>query len=370
MRRAVPVRTFGDWGDPAPGHVEADFVAHCGPSAAGPFVQTPVLTDVATGWTECVPLVLREAGLVVQALRAARSRFPFPLRGVDFDNDGLFMNEVAVGWCRAEGLEVTRSRACRKNGQAWVGQKNGAVVRRMVGHGRLEGIGAAEALGRLYGAARLHGNLFQPSFKLREKRREGARVVRRYHPPVAPVARVLSHPAVGEEDRRRLRPLLASTDPIVALADIRAAQAELGRRVDARGTGRAEPPGRIDLARFTAGLKTAWQDGERRPTHRRRCTRRKPLPPRPSMLDPVREQLLAWLEAEPDLSAVAALQRLLARHPEGFRPEHLRTVQRFLRSSRAVMARDVLLGEPGTARGGGRADRRTRDTPGLGSIST
>jgi hypothetical protein len=94
------------------------------------------------------------------------------------------------------------------------------------------------------------------------------------------------------------------------------------------------------------------------------------LPPRPSMLDPVREQLLAWLGAEPDLSAVAALQRLLARHPEGFRPEHLRTVQRFLRSSRAVMARDVLLGEPGTARGGGRADRRTRDTPGLGSIST
>ena len=46
-------------------------------------------------------------------------------------------------------------------------QKNGAIVRRLVGHGRFEGVLAGEALSRLYAAARLHGNLFQPSFKLR-----------------------------------------------------------------------------------------------------------------------------------------------------------------------------------------------------------
>jgi len=40
------------------------------------------------------------------------------LRVVDFDNDSLFMNDLVVGWCRAEGLEVTRSRAYRKNDQA------------------------------------------------------------------------------------------------------------------------------------------------------------------------------------------------------------------------------------------------------------
>jgi hypothetical protein len=375
VRRSVPVRTFGDWGDPTPGYVEADFVAHSGPSAAGPFVQTLVLTDVATGWTECMPLVLKEASLVVEAIGAARSRFPFPLRGVDFDNDSLFMNEVVVGWCRAEGLEVTRSRAYRKNDQAWVEQKNGAIVRRAVGYGRLEGLGAAEALGRLYGAARLHGNLFQPSFKLREKRREGARVIKRYHPPVAPVARVLAHPAVAEEDKARLRTLLAATDPVVAMADIRAAQAELGKRVDARGTGRPELPVRIDLAQFTASLKTAWKEGEQRPTHRRRYTRRNPLPPRPSMLDPMRDQILAWLEAEPDLSAMVALQRLLTSHPEQFRPEHLRTVQRFLRSRRAMMAREVLLGGPAAplptpAGVGSGASQPERDSLGPGSIST
>jgi hypothetical protein len=118
VRRAVPVRTFGGWNDPPPGFVEVDFVAHAGTSAAGSFVQTMVLTDVATGWTECLPVVVRNGALVIEALIAARTLFPFPLRGVDFDNDGAFMNEAVVDWCRDQGLEVTRSRAYRKMGRA------------------------------------------------------------------------------------------------------------------------------------------------------------------------------------------------------------------------------------------------------------
>jgi hypothetical protein len=42
VRRSVPVRTFADWQDPPPGFVEADLVAHSGPSASGSFVQTLV----------------------------------------------------------------------------------------------------------------------------------------------------------------------------------------------------------------------------------------------------------------------------------------------------------------------------------------
>jgi hypothetical protein len=115
VRRSVPIRTFGDWNDPPPGFVEVDFVAHSGTSAAGSFVQTMVLTDIATGWTECVPVLLRESSLVLDAIMRARRLFLFPLRGLDFDNDGAFMNERVVGWCRAEGLEVTRSRAVQRS---------------------------------------------------------------------------------------------------------------------------------------------------------------------------------------------------------------------------------------------------------------
>jgi hypothetical protein len=157
-------------------------------------------------------------------LAVARELFPFPLCGVDFDNDGAFMNDPVVDWCRAQGLEVTRSRAYRKNDQAWVEQKNGSIVRRLVGYGRFEGMAAARALARLYAAARLHTNLFQPSFKLKEKKRIGARVIKRYHPPVPPMDRVLAKLEVDGEAKDRLRQLRARADPVVLLAEIRAAQ--------------------------------------------------------------------------------------------------------------------------------------------------
>ena len=343
VRRAVPVRTFGDWNDPPPGFVEVDFVAHSGPSSSGSFVQTLVLTDIATGLTECVPVVLRNSELVIEALVAAMSLFPFPLRGMDFDNDGAFMNDPVVDWCRAQGLEVTRSRAYRKNDQAWVEQKNGAIVRRLVGYGRLEGLAAAQSLARVYAAARLHGNLFQPSFKLKEKKRVGARVIKRYHAPAPPIARVLAHAAVGEDSKTQLRQLYAQADPVLLLAEIRGAQAELGARVDCRGT---EPQGRqpivVDLERFAVSLRTAWRDGERRPTHRRPYRRRKPIPQRPSMLDPMQDQIRAWLDREPMLSAAAVLERLKKTDATKFNDKHLRSVQRAVKKWRSQQARRII----------------------------
>ncbi|MBZ0208924.1 MAG: transposase family protein [Hyphomicrobium sp.] len=173
VRREVPIRTFNDWGDPPPGFCEADLVAHGGVSVTGAFIQTLTIVDVATGWTECLPLLVRQATLVVQAIERAQSLFPWLICGLDFDNDSAFMNDVVVPWCRAHGIAVTRSRAYKKNDQAFVEQKNGAVVRRLVGYGRFEGIEATRALARLFAAARLYVNFFQPSFKLREKAARG-----------------------------------------------------------------------------------------------------------------------------------------------------------------------------------------------------
>ena len=90
----MPVRTFADWDDPPPGFVEADLVAHSGPVARGSFVQTLVLTDIATGWTECAPLLVREQRLLTEVLGEIRKLLPFPLLGLDTDNDSVFMNET------------------------------------------------------------------------------------------------------------------------------------------------------------------------------------------------------------------------------------------------------------------------------------
>ena len=57
IRRSIPVRTFADWRDPPPGFFEIDMVEHCGgPKTDGDFVHTLTLTDIATGWTECVAM--------------------------------------------------------------------------------------------------------------------------------------------------------------------------------------------------------------------------------------------------------------------------------------------------------------------------
>jgi hypothetical protein len=88
-------------------------------------VQTLVLTDIATGWTECAPLLVREQRLLTEVLGEIRKLLPFPLLGLDTDNDSAFMNETVPDYCEQVGIEFTRCRPYRKKDQAWVEQKNG-----------------------------------------------------------------------------------------------------------------------------------------------------------------------------------------------------------------------------------------------------
>lgn len=158
----VPVRTFADWGEPVPGFVEADFVAHCGGAVSGAYIHSLVATDVCSGWTEAVPLLVREHSLVIQGFEAIAHQLPVPLLGIDIDNDSAFLNETLLNYCTERQIELTRSRAYRKNDQAWIEQKNGAVVRRFAGYDRYSGPIAGQALAHLYGATRLYVNFFQP----------------------------------------------------------------------------------------------------------------------------------------------------------------------------------------------------------------
>ena len=172
----VPVRTFTDWNEPRPGYLETDLVAHGGGVVSGAFIHSLVVTDVSSGWTEAMPLLAREQSLVVEGLEAISRVFPVPVRGIDSDNDSAFINETLVGYCADMGIEFTRSRAYRKNDQAWIEQKNGSVIRRFVGHERHSGAVGGQALAHLYGAMRLYVNYFQPSFQLLAKSRNGSSV--------------------------------------------------------------------------------------------------------------------------------------------------------------------------------------------------
>lgn len=343
VRRQVPVRTFNGWGSPPPGCCEADLVAHGGMSVSGAFVQTLTMVDIATGWTECFPLVVREATLVVEALERAQNLFPWPVRGLDFDNDSAFMNNTVVSWCRSHAIEVTRFRTYKKNDQAFVEQKNGAIVRRLVGYGRFEGLDAARSLARLFAAARLHINFFQPSFKLKEKHREGAKVIKRYLPPATPYERALVHPRLNEAFKHRLREIYRTLDPVALLAQMRDAQNELGSRVDQRaGKPAMAVAGAKRLGGLCRELGDDWKQGEQRAIHRRRYVRRKPVPRRPSMLDPYIPIIEGWLAAAPHLSAVDLLSRLEAHAPGRFSGHQRRTAQRLVKNWRSKATRQLI----------------------------
>jgi hypothetical protein len=354
IRREVPIRTFNDWGDPLPGFCEIDMVAHGGTSVAGSFIQTLTMTDIATGWTECMPLVARDGSLVVEAMTRAQSLFPWLIRGADFDNDSAFMNDVVVPWCRAQKIEVTRSRAYKKNDQAFVEQKNGAVVRRLVGYGRFDGVETARVMARLYASARLHVNYFQPSFKLKEKRREGAKVIKRYHSPATPYERALAHPKLPKAIKKRLRETYRSLDPVALLAEMRRCQEELGQRIDARGikASRRRPtavvPVLTEVNEFARALGKTLLDTvdlaaiEPRATHRKPKRRYKTRMRMPSKLDPHLATIDGWLITEPQITALTIVRRLVGIDPTTFGDKQHSIVQRLLRSLRRKAAETAL----------------------------
>ena len=337
LRRSIPVRTFSDWNDPPPGFIEVDLVSHSGPVASGAFIQTLVLTDIATGWTECAPLLVREQTLLVGVLREVRARMPFPLLGFDSDNDSVFINETVRDYCAAAGIAFTRCRPYRKNDQAWVEQKNGSVVRRLVGYRRFEGLEATAALADLYAAARLFVNFFQPSFKLAEKRREGARVHKRYHAPATPYQRLLDDPRTDDDARERLRAIHAGLDPVRLLRDIRVAQERLVALAGATVPTRAAEDAAPELDAFLSGLRTAWKSGDVRPT-----AADKPKVPRgrrrPDPLVDVTEQLKRWFEEEPWRTGRELLEKLQTEQPGDYPESLLRTVQRRLKIWRSEQA--------------------------------
>lgn len=310
-----------------------------------------MLTDIATGWTECAPLLVREQVLVTEVVDEIRKALPFGLLGFDTDNDTAFMNETVRDYCAAAEVEFTRRRPYRKNEQAHVEQKNGAVVRRMVGYGRLEGLEAAAAQAGLYRPVRLFVNFFQPSFKLAEKSRDGAVVRKRHHAPATPYQRLLEDPRITEEVKARLRSMASGLDPVRLLRDIRAAQQRLVEIADRTSVGEHAAPTQPALEEFLKGLRIAWRGGEARPSAQPKAKRGRR---RPDPFAEVTAHLREWFRAAPWLTSRELLVRLQAEMPDTCPETLLRTLQRRVKQWRGDAARQLVFGAgPGAAAGSG-----------------
>jgi hypothetical protein len=82
VRRRVPVRTFKGWDDHSdPGWLEIDLVNHCGGRMEGRLLWTLVATDIATSWSESLPIVMRDGAVVLTALQLIRRQLRSPCVG-------------------------------------------------------------------------------------------------------------------------------------------------------------------------------------------------------------------------------------------------------------------------------------------------
>ena len=235
---------------------------------------------------------------------------------------------------------LTRSRAYRKNDQAWAEQNNGAVVRKLIGYGRLEGLSETAALRRLYEASRLYINFFRPSFKLKSKTREGARVHKKYELTETPCRRLLQRDDISSEIKEALKRQMEPLDPVLLLKSIREGQDML----TALSKDRTPVTATSDTSSFVKSLATAWRSGEVRPTHRQEAKPGRRGRTRPDPSAAVWPVLLGWLEERPDMEAKSMLKQLQASGFGEFPDGQLRTLQRRVRVWRKQVVQQLVYG--------------------------
>jgi len=221
-----------------PGALQGDLVLHCGESTRGRYCATLVAIDVATTWTELQPLWDLHPQRVTSAIELLARRLPFLLREWHSDNGSEFLNRYLVAWCQRHQVRFTRGRPYRKNDQAWVEQRNGLLVRRLVGYDRFSSRAALAVLHRLYGLLRLQHNFFRPVRKLVSKRRVGSKVIKRYDAAQTPYQRVLAAGLLTTDQRRALAQQMATLDPIALARDIQLTLDLLWKLADTRSARR------------------------------------------------------------------------------------------------------------------------------------
>ena len=120
-------------------------------------------------------------------------------------------------------------------------------------------------------------------------------------------------------------------------------QQELVRLADTPVHGEMTPPTAPTLEQFLSGLRTAWQEGEVRPTSNPK-PKQKRLRRRPDPLAAVTLVLRGWFEAEPWRTSRELLERLQAEYPGMYPNQLLRTCQRRLKEWRRDAALQLVFG--------------------------
>jgi len=213
LRAQVPMIAY-DWNESRPGALEVDLVEHNGGSSLGHFAYTLTVTDVVSGYTRRRALLGRSQLAVLRELKHILNEWPMQPWGIHCDNGQEFLNNHLRTFCVSHHLRFTRSRPYRKNDNAHVEQKNGFLVRQLVGYDRYDRPEQVEWLNAIYALHDRYFNCCLPTRKLISKERRGAHVRKTFDTAKPPVTRLIESGVLAPEETQRLLAYQSSQDPL------------------------------------------------------------------------------------------------------------------------------------------------------------
>jgi len=218
VKRMIPLKPL-DAQYTKPGYMQSDTVGHCGDDISGSYTFSLTMTDICSTWTENRAVWSKSAFLVSQQIKDIESTLPFEILGYSADNGSEVLNERIYDYFqnRPEGkkVAVTRGRPYHSNDQAYVEQKNNSHVRGLFGYERLDERSLVERMNEIYLLWNQLQNFYIPTMKCIEKKRDGARIVKKYDKPKTPYQRILESADVALEAKQKLQATYGKLNPFM-----------------------------------------------------------------------------------------------------------------------------------------------------------
>jgi hypothetical protein len=250
-----------------------------------------------------------------------------------------------LAFCEQAHLTFTRGRPRRSNDQCYVEQKNGHIVRQVVGYDRFEGELAYRQLTELYRALRVYVNCFQPSMKLATKEREGGKVRRTYDQAQTPMQRLLASGVLSAKKQQELLRITEALDPLRLLTQLEHLQKALWRHAMTSSSEGSEALAPLQFSVQQCTEEKVPTDGiphtppsllkQERKKKYQKTGRPRDWRTRKDPFEGEWDQITAWLIANPALTGVDIFHMLEQLSPGRYRPTQVRTLQRGLSKLRA-----------------------------------
>ena len=214
LKNIIP--TFsGPWKELPPGNGQIDTVIHKD-TMLGDAVYTLNYTDSATCLT--IPRAQWNKGQVatLENMKEIKKRLPYPWLLAHPDSGSEFINFLVKDWFDENKIKYVRSRAGMKNDNMYVEERNGHVIRKMIGYINLDCLEVVAPLNEYYDVMTIYLMHFVAVRRMLGKEKVFSKYQRIYEKiPQTPYQRILEHPSVSKEIKERLRQEHLKLNPLV-----------------------------------------------------------------------------------------------------------------------------------------------------------